>query len=123
MTKEERRIIDSLTKLKRSTFRSKFHLEEKEKKYIAEKGLVVIQIHAFDFIRSRLALADIPNDGRQTPMHGHPVFIAQHATATCCRKCLYQWHRIPPGVPLSEEQQNYVVALIMEWLRRQTPEK
>lgn len=123
MTKEERRIIDSLTKLKRSTFRSKFHLKEKEKKYIAEKGLVVIQTHAFDFIRSRLALADIPNDGRQTPMHGHPVFIAQHATATCCRKCLYQWHRIPPGVPLSEEQQNYVVALIMEWLRRQTPEK
>ncbi len=37
----------------------------------------------------------IPCELRQTPFRGHPVFIAQHATATCCRECLAKWHRIP----------------------------
>lgn len=54
-----------------------------------------IRSHASDFVRTRLAPAQIPNDGKQTPMRGHPVFLAQHATGCCCRGCLYKWHRIP----------------------------
>ncbi|SUH15716.1 putative cytoplasmic protein [Salmonella enterica subsp. enterica] len=56
------------------------------------------------------------NDGKQTPMRGHPVFIAQHATATCCRGCLAKWHQIPQGEPLSEAQQQYIVSVIHYWL-------
>lgn len=41
-----------------------------------------------------MAPKNIDNDGKQTPMRGHPVFIAQHATATCCRECLKKWHNI-----------------------------
>lgn len=88
MHNNEQGIIAALERLKKSPFRSKFSLGEKEKRYIKEKGMAVIRSHAQDFIQKRLAPAEIKNDGKQTPMRNHPVFIAQHATATCCRGCL-----------------------------------
>ncbi len=106
-------------RLKKSDFRSKFKLREKEKAYINEKGLETIQSHAKDFISKRIALPDIPNDGKQTPMKGHPVFIAQHATATCCRGCINKWHHLPKNVQLTEKEQEYIVNVIMEWIKRQ----
>ena len=78
-----------------------------------------IRAHAADLIRKRLAPAEPLHDGKQTPMRGHPVFLAQHATATCCRNCLEKWHHIPKGRELTEEEQEYVVDVIMEWIRRQ----
>lgn len=78
-----------------------------------------IRSHASDFVRTRLAPAQIPNDGKQTPMRGHPVFLAQHATGCCCRGCLYKWHRIPAGVRLTEEQQEYIVDVLMAWIERE----
>ena len=65
------------------------------------------------------APAYIPNDGKQTPMRGHPVFIAQHATATCCRECIRKWHKIQPGRELSQVQQEYLVDVIMTWIERE----
>lgn len=112
--------FDSLfAKLQQSKFRSGFKLGQREKEYIAEKGMDKIESHCRDFIRERLAPKDIPNDGKQTPMKGHPVFIAQHATAACCRSCLYKWHKIPQGKALSQQEQDYIAAFIMEWIRRQ----
>lgn len=109
--------FDSLfARLSRSTFRSRFRLGVKERQYCLEKGAPVIEKHAVDFVAKRLAPAFPPNDGKQTPMRGHPVFIAQHATATCCRGCLAKWHQIPAGQPLTQEQQQYVVAVIYHWL-------
>lgn len=105
--------------LAKSKFRSRFKLTQKDKDYISQKGLEVIKSHAFDFIEKRLAPAEIQNDGKQTPMRGHPVFIAQHATATCCRGCLEKWHKITKGHQLSKDEQNYVVNIIMEWISRQ----
>jgi len=108
-----------LYKLSKSKFRSSFHLKEKELNYIKEKGLPTIEKHAYDFINQRLAPAIIPNDGKQTPMKGHPVFLAQHATATCCRSCLFKWHHISPNKKLSEQEINYIVALIMTWIKKE----
>ncbi len=110
---------DIFEKLAKSTFRSRFKIKEKEKQYIKDKGIDKIRSHAEDFISKRLAPADIPNDGKQTPMRGHPVFIAQHATATCCRGCLEKWHKIPKGRELTQAEQKYVVDIIMEWINRQ----
>ena len=110
---------DIFERLAKSTFSSRFKLKEKEKQYIKEKGIDKIRSHAEDFISKRLAPADIPNDGKQTPMRGHPVFIAQHATATCCRGCLEKWHKIPKGKILTQAEQRYVVDIIMEWINRQ----
>ena len=73
----------------------------------------------YDFISKRLAPEVILNDGKQTPMRGHPVFIAQHATATCCRSCLYKWHKIKPDKELNCNEINYIVNLIMLWIAKQ----
>lgn len=110
---------DLFQRLAKSKFRSKFKLKDKEKSYIWEKGLDTIESHARDFISKRIAPAQIPNDGKQTPMRGHPVFIAQHATATCCRGCIEKWHKIPKGEQLNSAQQEYLVSVIMEWIKRQ----
>ncbi len=110
------RVLESLSK---SNFRSKFYLKEKDKEYVREKGMDIIGKHARDFIEKRLAPELPKNDGRQTPMRGHPVFIAQHATATCCRGCLYKWHKIPKNIELSKEQKDYIVEVIMTWIKRQ----
>ena len=106
-------------RLAQSKFRSGFYLKEKDKAYAADKGREKIEKHAQDFIRMRLAPAVIPNDGKQTPMKGHPVFLAQHACACCCRGCLEKWHGIPKGRELTGEEQEYVVDVLMTWIDRQ----
>ncbi|MBW2573860.1 MAG: DUF4186 domain-containing protein [Deltaproteobacteria bacterium] len=87
-------IAQALASLKSSKFRSKFKLTEKDRQYIRDKGINTIRQHAIDFISARIAPQFPKNDGKQTPMKGHPVFIGQHATATCCRGCIQKWHRI-----------------------------
>ena len=111
--------MEILNKLAQSTFRSKFKLKQKDIDYINQKGLDTIKKHAQDFIAKRVAPAFVANDGKQTPMKGHPVFIAQHATATCCRKCINKWHKFPTGTQLTQQQQDYIVELIIKWLERQ----
>ncbi len=106
-------------RLGQSKFRSSFHLSTNDRAYVREKGMDVIQGHAKDFIRERLAPAEPKNDGKQTPMRGHPVFIAQHATGLCCRDCALKWHGIHKGIEMTEEQQQYAVNVIMEWIRRE----
>ena len=105
--------------LKRSRFRSRFRLGAAERAYLAERGLAVVCEHARGFIQDRLAAAEPANDGRQTPMRHHPAFIAQHATATCCRKCLSKWHRIPRGRRLYDVEIDHLVAVIRRWLQAQ----
>ncbi len=107
------------TRLGQSDFRSRFHLSEKEKAYIAEKGMETIRSHAQDFVAKRLSAENPANDGKQTPMKGHPVFLAQHATACCCRGCLEKWHRIPAGKVLRPEEQIYIVDVLMDWIRKE----
>lgn len=114
------RDLDELFRaLGKSKFRSRFHLSGKEAAYLKQKGIETILEHARDFISKRLAQANPINDGLQTPMRNHPVFIAQHATGTCCRKCLEKWHRIPKGQPLTKEQINYLLQILKEWFMTQ----
>ena len=112
-------IEQSLYSLSLSKFRSSFHLTKKEKNYVLEKGYEVIKSHAYNLLEKRLAPAYIPNDGKQTPMKGHPVFIAQHATATCCRNCLFKWYKIPKGRELTKEELDFIVALIISWIKKE----
>ncbi|MCQ8129924.1 DUF4186 domain-containing protein [Methylomonas rivi] len=105
--------------LAKSAFRGKFRLQAKEMQYLRAKGLPTIRQHALDFVGKRLAPAVIPNGGKQTPYRGHPVFVAQHATACCCRGCLRKWHGIGQGRALSDEEQHYIVEVLLHWLRRE----
>lgn len=122
MTKEEW-FTGLFIRLGKSKFRSSFHLDEKDIVYIDKKGLDRIKKHAYDFIKERLAPKEIPNDGKQTPWRGHPVFKAQHATATCCRGCLYKWHHIKPNKELSQIQIDYIVEVLMTWIEKEYNEK
>ena len=115
----EQEYPELFARLSRSKFRSRFHLTEKDKAYAREKGPDTIRSHAKDFIEKRLAPAEIPNDGKQTPMRGHPVFIAQHACACCCRGCLHKWYHVPVGRELTENEQERIVKLLMAWITRQ----
>jgi predicted Fe-S protein YdhL (DUF1289 family) len=106
-------------KLERSAFRRRFKLAGRDREYLEVKGLALVITHARDFIAKRLAPASPRNDGKQTPFRGHPVFVAQHATATCCRGCLAKWHGIARGHELSGAEQDHVVGAIERWLRAQ----
>jgi predicted Fe-S protein YdhL (DUF1289 family) len=105
--------------LARSSFRRRFRLRRPELEYVRAKTLPVVLRHAAELIGARLAPAAPANDGRQTPMRGHPVFVAQHATATCCRGCLFRWHHVPRGRALTDEERRRVVAVLEKWLRAQ----
>jgi hypothetical protein len=118
MTKDEW-YAQLFERLDNSMFRRSFHLEQKDIDYINEKGMDTIRSHAKEFIAKRVAPAQIPNDGKQTPTKGHPVFIAQHATATCCRGCIKKWHKIQSDKELTQVQQNYLVDVIMTWIERE----
>lgn len=107
--------------LQRSRFRSRFRLGPKDRAHLERKGLPVVLEHAHKFIVERLAPAEPANDGQQTPMRGHPVFVAQHATATCCRGCLSKWHFITKGRPLSDDEIDYVVGVLKRWLATNLP--
>ena len=109
------KILESLSK---SKFRSSFYLKNNDIEYIDKKGIKKIKEHAYDFINKRLAPKYIQNDGKQTPMRGHPVFVAQHATATCCRGCLYKWHHIEKNKELSKGEIDYIVSVIMKWIEK-----
>lgn len=112
-------IEEALQKLKRSKFRASFKLRKKELDYLREKGLCTVRKHAEEIVRTRLAPAYIENDGKQTPMKNHPVFIAQHACACCCRGCLNKWYGVPKNTELSSAQQQKIVNLLMAWIEKE----
>ena len=114
------RLFDALAQ---SRFRSRFALGPTERRYLAARGEAVVLEHAREFVARRLAPAAPRNDGRQTPFRGHPVFVAQHATATCCRGCLSKWHGIDEGRPLTADEQARVVAAIARWLENRAAEE
>ena len=116
---QDYQITQLFLRLSKSKFRSRFHLSQKDKEYVLTKGFPVIHKHAYDFISTRLAPCNLINDGKQTPMRGHPVFIAQHATATCCRGCLYKWHHISKDKDLTKEEVDYIVMVIMKWIKNE----
>ena len=111
--KEVQEVLDNL---QNSDFCRKIRLGKKEVDYLNDKGLDVILKHAADFVEKRLAPAEPANDGKQTPWRNHPVFVAQHATATCCRGCLAKWHDIQKGQELTETEKQHVVEVIKKWL-------
>jgi hypothetical protein len=110
---------DLFDRLQKSAFRKRFRLAGKDRAYTADRTPADIAQHARQMLGTRLFVAEPAKDGKQTPYRGHPVFVAQHATGTCCRSCLRKWHGIEKGRPLTEAEQDYVVDVILEWIHRQ----
>ena len=112
-------VEEALAKLKKSAFRARFSLNAEDRAYIERVGMETLRRHAADFVRMKLAPAYPVNDGKQTPMRGHPVFKAMHACACCCRGCLNKWYSVPRGVPLTDDQQERITRLLMAWIEKE----
>ena len=109
----------AFARLAKSKFRSRFHLSATERALVREKGEAAIRSHCEEFVRTRIAPKQPVNDGRQTPMRGHPVFVAQHACACCCRDCMAKWWRVPRGVEIPASRQRGIVDFLMAWIGRE----
>ncbi|WP_336644868.1 DUF4186 domain-containing protein [Microbacterium sp. USHLN186] len=107
---------DRLRRIGQHPFRARFHLRGRDRAIVDLRGIETVRRHAREIIDQRLAPAEPRNDGKQTPYRGHPVFVAQHATATCCRTCLSRWHGIPKGQTLTDGEREYVVEAIGRWI-------
>jgi hypothetical protein len=116
-----RNITDLFQALAESSFRSRFTLTGPDLVYYQTKGITTILVHGRDFLADRLVPACPTNDGKQTPMKGHPFFLAQHATGSCCRDCLRKWQFIPKGDALTSEQVAYILKVAQSWLLQQAP--
>lgn len=108
-----------LDRLAGSAFRRRKRLLGTELEYVRVRGLEEVVRHAERFVAERIAPAARAEDGRQTPYRGHPAFIAQHATATCCRSCLEIWHSIPKDRALDGADVAWITGLLEAWLYRQ----
>ena len=115
-------IDERLDAIANQPFRARFHLHGRERALVQLRGLQAIRRHAEDAIARRLAPAMPHKDGRQTPYRGHPVFVAQHATATCCRSCLERNHKVARGHELTATERDYVAGVIMRWIEREIPD-
>ena len=111
-------IQDTLARLGHSRFRASFSLSAKDRAYARAKGRDTIDCHAHEMLAKRVGPAHPFKDGKQTPYRGHPVFTAQHATATCCRGCIERWHHIPRGRALTDAEVDALARLVMAWVER-----
>jgi hypothetical protein len=111
--------VTTLARLRGSSFRARFVLDDGDIAYLRQHGESAITEHARKFLSDRIAAAHPYKDGRQTPWKGHPVFVAQHATATCCRGCVAKWHGISAGRLLTETELKRLTELVMAWLTAQ----
>ena len=112
-------IDDRIDRASARPFGRRFHLRGRELATAELRGPQTMRAHAAEIIAERLAPAEPRNDGRQTPYRNHPVFVAQHATATCCRSCLETWHGIAKGHRLDRGERAYVVEVIGRWIDRE----
>jgi hypothetical protein len=99
-------------------------IDEKAVNYARRKGISGLHEAVRNRLRHSVGSANNIYDGRQTPMEGsgNPIHYAQHATASCCRKCMEYWHNMPRSQDLTEEQIEYLAELAMMYLVERLPD-
>jgi hypothetical protein len=96
-------------------------LSEYAENYARRKGRVNLQETVTHQLKQAIGSPEHPRQGRQTPRENSPkataIHYAQHATATCCRACLEEWHGIQNGLDLTDEQLEYLTELVMIYIQ------
>jgi hypothetical protein len=118
-----RDLDDAFAELARTPFRRRFTLNGRELVYLERKGMNTVLREGDKFMETRLAPAEPRNDGRRTPWRNHPIFIAQHATGTCCRGCLQRVHWIEKGRELTADERRHIIDVWRRWLAPWDPMK
>jgi len=96
-------------------------IDQKAVNHARRKGVVGMHEAAKARIIASVALAEPVRDGRQTPWAGNALYYAQHATASCCRRCIEEWHGIPRGRALAENEIQYLVDLTGFYIEERLP--
>lgn len=101
-----------------------FHrrLTQRKQNYALRKGRAGIRVAAEKRIRSRVGPKQPLKDGTLTPWNGDILDYAQHATACCCRTCIAEWHDIPAGRELNEEEIRYLTDLLCLYVDERLPD-
>ena len=103
--------------LGRSRFRSRFVLEPGDWAYIQSRGMHCIAQHARQFVAQPCRGPTCKR--RPADADEHILFVAQHATATCCRGCLARWHGIQTGRAADRDGDRLRYDVICDRIRRQ----
>jgi hypothetical protein len=101
-------------------------LTEKAVNYARRKGRALLRTAAEKQITHLVGSEKHPREGIQTPRENSPnanaIHFAQHATASCCRRCVAEWHGIPEGRALSEDEIMYLTELAMLYIGARIPD-
>ena len=94
--------------------------------YARRKGKIALAQAAQKRIQQAVGNPTHPLQGRQTPRESSPtanaIHYAQHATASCCRPCLEEWHGIPLDRPLTTDELTYLTELAMLYVEARLPD-
>lgn len=118
-------VAHTFAALKTELIRHEFwhrELDEQAVRHAQRKGRIKLRAAAEHRIRKYLAPADLYRDGTQTALSGNVIYYAQHATATCCRKCAEEWHAIPQGRAMTEDEIAYCMALVWAYIEERLPD-
>ena len=96
-------------------------IDEKAVTHAHRKGKASMTEAAEKRLRNSVGDGNPYRDGMQTPRMGNALYYAQHATGTCCRKCIEEWHGIPIGQALNDDQIEYFVELVMLYIEDRLP--
>lgn len=99
-------------------------IDEKAQINAREMGLAKLQEQVVERIQKSVGppSSEIWRDGTQTPPKGNVIFYAQHATASCCRKCAEEWHGIDRNRSLEDGEIQYMTDLIMFYIKDRMPD-
>jgi hypothetical protein len=92
------------------------NIDDRAVNYAKRKGKINLMATVEKRIRSSVSKPADSFDGRQTDWNGNPIFYAQHATATCCRRCIEKWHNIPRDRELTKSEIQYFTELARRYL-------
>lgn len=112
--------------LKYELIRHKFwhiSIDQKALNHARRKGRAGLELAVQSRLRKSVGPATPTRDGLQTPMEGsgNVIYYGQHATASCCRKCIEYWHDIPKGRALTEDEISYLAELVMLYISDRIP--
>jgi hypothetical protein len=110
--------------LRREWIRHRFwhaDIDQRAMNYALRKGRRGLPMAMDSRLRSAIGVKH-SRDGQQTPWSGNILYYAQHATASCCRRCLQYWHGIPEDRPLTDDEIEYFVDLGLRYIFERIPD-
>ncbi|HEX9944734.1 MAG TPA: DUF4186 family protein [Thermoanaerobaculia bacterium] len=94
--------------------------------YARRKGRRNLRLATARQIRKLVGGSRHVREGYQTPREtssgANAIHYAQHATASCCRRCIAEWHGIPEGRALTESEIEYLADLATLYIEARVPD-